>query len=194
MKPGSIASEAARLTIELGILVTPDKIRWWRKKLYPMDDTPALLECVRNQERIAGDSTAFKTLREKSHRATETAPEIDDADDGPPAMARLIITNKMIADAKGSIPMGEVLDYLRDQWEADEWHCPKRFANKSEAEIEQMVKRDIAWNFSTLPDLMPSVSLPACPDWVHSMIFPSKTAESPDSLQGGDDAAPDSMP
>jgi len=56
LKPGSIASEAARLSIELGIIVTPDQIRWWRKKSYPLDDVPALRHRLRNQERVSRGS------------------------------------------------------------------------------------------------------------------------------------------
>jgi hypothetical protein len=181
MKPGSIASEAARLTLELGILVTPDKVKWWRRKNYPMNDTPALLKCIRNQERIAGDPAAVKALRQKACTGTEAAPDLDAES---PALARRLITDRMIAEAKGSIPMSEVFDYLRDQWEAEEWHCPTRLANKSEAEIVEIVKRDVPWKFWTLAELMPSVSLPAFPEWLHSMVFPDNADESANSLQG----------
>lgn len=64
LKPGSIASEAARLTIALKFLVTPDMIRWWRKKEYPLDDTDALLKRIKNQER-GGPSKA------KAHPASK---------------------------------------------------------------------------------------------------------------------------
>lgn len=190
MKPGSIASEAARLSAELGILVTPDKVKWWRKKRYPMNDTPALLKCIRNQERIAGDPAAVKALRQKAYKATETAPDHDDTEYEPeiPSLAELLITDKDIEDAKGFVPMSEVLDYLRDQWEADEWNDPDRFANKPKEEIEKMVRRDVAFRFADLKMLMPSVARPPWPEWLDAILYPDESK----SLQAGDDSAPES--
>jgi len=192
MKPGSIASEAARLSAELGILVTPDKVKWWRKKRYPMNDTPALLKCIRNQERIAGNPAAFKALQDKADESTEAAPDLDDTEYEPeiPSLAELLITDKDIEDATGSIPMGEVLDYLRDQWTSDEWSDPDRFANKSKEEIEKMVRRDVAFKFADLIMLMPSVARPPWPDWLDAILYPNESK----SLQGDDESAPDPKP
>jgi hypothetical protein len=53
-RPTSATSErsiAARLTAELGIVVTRKCIQEWTKKGYPLDDTAALKRKLRNQER-----------------------------------------------------------------------------------------------------------------------------------------------
>ncbi|MES2659279.1 MAG: hypothetical protein V4689_11730 [Verrucomicrobiota bacterium] len=149
--PGSIASEAARLTIELGSLVTPDKIRWWRKKGYPLDDIPALKKRLGNQERQS--------------KAT-TKP----ADPETPSFAYRLITDEMVKKAKGTIPVGVVLDYLRDQWEAEEWHRSATLAGNSVEDREKTVRQNIAFKYWTLQDLLP-VSLPR-PEWLREMLFP----------------------
>jgi hypothetical protein len=50
-KPGSLRSEAARLTDELGIPVSVKMVRVWKEQNYPLDDLGALKKKLRNQER-----------------------------------------------------------------------------------------------------------------------------------------------
>jgi hypothetical protein len=50
-QPNSERAIAARLTVELGRLVTRDCIREWTEKGYPLDDPVALEKRIRNQKR-----------------------------------------------------------------------------------------------------------------------------------------------
>ena len=104
LKPGSIASEAARLTVELDFPVTPDMVRWWRKKEYPLDDPIALLQRIRNQQRLP------------------EAQKVVDPDDGswPMTLAYTYLSDAVISGVQGTVPVADVLRYLRDHWEAYE--------------------------------------------------------------------------
>lgn len=156
-KTASVATEAARLSTELGWAVTSENVRWWKKKGYPLDDTGELRKHLSNQRFVSGKPTSTPT-------DTETVEEF--------GFSYSVITDELIAAAEGMIPVSEVLDYLRDQWEADEIGLA-RFAMKTEAELAEIVRRGIALKFCYLHQSLPSLAaeLPACPDWLSNMLF-----------------------
>lgn len=156
-QPGSLASEAARLTSELSDLfhpVTIEMVRWWKKKKYPLDDTRELRKCLRNQER-------------KPNPKKPGAPHGNAVESS--TLAYRLITDEMVIRATENVTVGQVLDYLRDAWEAEEWHSA-RYANKSEAEMAEMVQRNIKSAFASLPDLL-GVDVPGARE-VMREIFP----------------------
>lgn len=78
LKPGSIASEARRLTAELGFAVTSDKVRWWRTKGYPIHDTEELRQRLLSQERVP------KGLRRETSLTAPPDQPLPGADDLSP--------------------------------------------------------------------------------------------------------------
>lgn len=165
-KPGSIASEAARLTVELGRLVTPDAVRWWRKKRYDLHDIEKLRHHLKQQERI-------------SIKLPPQAAAVPD--DEPETIACRLITDETVSRSSGVIPATEILEYLRDRWEALEWHAPQRLAHKSPLEIAEIVANDIEFEFRTLNIVLPSLNL-TVPEWLAEKPLYSPPPCDPGSL------------
>jgi hypothetical protein len=70
-QPDSERSTAARLTVELGRVVTRECVREWTEKGYPLDDPVALEKRIRNQKR---GPKKIKPPVEDADPPEETAP------------------------------------------------------------------------------------------------------------------------
>lgn len=160
--PNSIRAQAARLSTSLGTVVTSAQVRYWKKKGYDLDDAEKLKRSLRNQQHVSKASSR-DALRPAS-------PELEE----PQGLAYKLITDRMIDEAEGSIPMRELLRFLRDHWDAAEFDAVRRVRSgdgKTDSDIEDDARRQIAFDFWIIQDSLPSIDLWQGPDWVRDLAF-----------------------